>query len=579
MRGFEAGTAFGSWPSLHQDTTSHNWRASFSATPSFRSAKLLPRIHTRSNRYNRCAMKHEDKLAELKKRNRLAEQGGGEKRRERQHKEGKMSARERIEFLLDDGSFEETDKLVTHRCNDFGMAEQKYYGDGFITGYGRIEGRLVYVFAQDFTVFGGSLSETNAAKIVKIMDLAAKTGAPVIGLNDSGGARIQEGVMSLAGYADIFLRNTLYSGVVPQISAIMGPCAGGAVYSPAITDFVFMVDKTSYMFITGPDVIKTVTHEDVTKEKLGGALTHNETSGVAHFLAHDDAECLSMVRELFSFLPSNNIDDPPRKASADPIDRADGALDNIVPEQSNLPYDMKDVIHAVVDDGCFFEVQDHYAKNIVVGFARLDGRPIGIVANQPAMLAGTLDINASIKGARFVRFCDCFNIPLVTFEDVPGFLPGTAQEYGGIIKHGSKLLYAFAEATVPKVTVITRKAYGGAYCVMASKHIRTDVNYAWPSAEIAVMGPEGAVDIVYKRELDRAANGSALKEAERQSVRNGKIEEFRERFANPYVAAEHGFVDAVIQPRETRKKLIQALAMLETKRDKNPPKKHGNIPL
>jgi len=542
---------------------------------------LFPLIRTRilSNRYNRCAMKHEDKLAELKKRNRLAEQGGGEKRRERQHKEGKMSARERVEFLLDDGSFEETDKLVTHRCNDFGMAEQKYYGDGFITGYGRIEGRLVYVFAQDFTVFGGSLSEANAAKIVKIMDLAAKTGAPVIGLNDSGGARIQEGVMSLAGYADIFLRNTLYSGVVPQISAIMGPCAGGAVYSPAITDFVFMVDKTSYMFITGPDVIKTVTHEDVTKEQLGGAMTHNETSGVAHFLAHDDAECLKMVRELFSFLPSNNIDDPPRKASSDPIDRADGALDNIVPEQSNLPYDMKEVIHAVVDDGYFFEVQDHYAKNIVVGFARLDGRPIGIVANQPAMLAGTLDINASIKGARFVRFCDCFNIPLVTFEDVPGFLPGTAQEYGGIIKHGSKLLYAFAEATVPKVTVITRKAYGGAYCVMASKHIRTDVNYAWPSAEIAVMGPEGAVDIVYKRELDRAANGSALKKAERQSVRNGKIEEFRERFANPYVAAEHGFVDAVIQPRETRKKLIQSLAMLETKRDKNPPKKHGNMPL
>jgi propionyl-CoA carboxylase beta chain len=524
-------------------------------------------------------MKHEDKLAELQKRNHLAEQGGGEKRRERQHKEGKMSARERIEFLLDDGSFEETDKLVTHRCNDFGMAEQKYYGDGFITGYGRIEGRLVYVFAQDFTVFGGSLSETNAAKIVKIMDLAAKTGAPVIGLNDSGGARIQEGVMSLAGYAEIFLRNTLYSGVVPQISAIMGPCAGGAVYSPAITDFVFMVDKTSYMFITGPDVIKTVTHEDVTKEQLGGAMTHNEISGVAHFLAHDDAECLSMVRELFSFLPSNNIDDPPRKASSDPIDRANGVLDNIVPEQSNLPYDMKDVIHAVVDDGYLFEVQDHYAKNILVGFARLDGRSIGIVANQPAMLAGTLDINASIKGARFVRFCDCFNIPLVTFEDVPGFLPGTAQEYGGIIKHGSKLLYAFAEATVPKVTVITRKAYGGAYCVMASKHIRTDVNYAWPSAEIAVMGPEGAVDIVYKRELDRAPNGSALKEAERQSVRKGKIEEFRERFANPYVAAEHGFVDAVIQPRETRKKLIQALAMLETKRDKNPPKKHGNIPL
>ena len=451
-------------------------------------------------------MNLEQKVAELKKRNQLAEDGGGAARRERQHKEGKMSARERVEFLLDEGTFEETDKLVTHRCNDFGMAEQKIYGDGFITGYGRIEGRLVFVFAQDFTVFGGSLSETNAAKIVKIMDLAAKMGAPVIGLNDSGGARIQEGVMSLAGYADIFLRNTLYSGVVPQISAIMGPCAGGAVYSPAITDFVLMVDKTSYMFITGPDVIKTVTHEEVTKEQLGGAMTHNETSGVAHFLAHDDAECLSMVRELLSFLPSNNLDEPPRKACSDPADRADAALDTMVPAQSNQPYDMKDVIHAVVDDGYFFEVQEHYAKNIVVGFARLDGRPVGIVANQPSVLAGTLDINASVKGARFVRFCDCFNIPLVTFEDVPGFLPGTAQEYGGIIKHGAKLLFAFAEATVPKVTVITRKAYGGAYCVMASKHIRTDVNYAWPTAEIAVMGPEGAVDIVYKRELDAAAN-------------------------------------------------------------------------
>jgi propionyl-CoA carboxylase beta chain len=519
-------------------------------------------------------MNLEEKLAELKKRNQLAEEGGGEKRRERQHKEGKMSARERIEFLLDDATFEETDKLVTHRCNDFGMAEQEFYGDGFITGYGRIEGRLVYVFAQDFTVFGGSLSETNAGKIVKIMDLAAKMGAPVIGLNDSGGARIQEGVASLAGYADIFLRNTLYSGVVPQISAIMGPCAGGAVYSPAITDFVLMVDKTSYMFITGPDVIKTVTHEEVTKEQLGGAMTHNETSGVAHFLAHDDAECLSMVRELLSFMPSNNLDDPPRKPCTDPVDRADAALDSIVPAQSNLPYDMKEVIHAVVDDAYFFEVQEHYAKNIVVGFARLDGRSVGIVANQPAMLAGTLDINASIKGARFVRFCDCFNIPLITFEDVPGFLPGTAQEYGGIIKHGAKLLYAFAEATVPKITVITRKAYGGAYCVMASKHIRTDVNYAWPTAEIAVMGPEGAVDIVYKRELDAAANPQ-----DRQELRQKKIEEFRDRFASPYVAADRGFVDAIIQPRETRKKLIQALAMLQTKRDKNPPKKHGNIPL
>jgi propionyl-CoA carboxylase beta chain len=516
-------------------------------------------------------MNLEQKVAELKKRNRLAEDGGGAQRRERQHKEGKMSARERVEFLLDEGTFEETDKLVTHRCNDFGMAEQKIYGDGFITGYGRIEGRLVYVFAQDFTVFGGSLSETNAAKIVKIMDLAAKMGAPVIGLNDSGGARIQEGVMSLAGYADIFLRNTMYSGVVPQISAIMGPCAGGAVYSPAITDFVLMVDKTSYMFITGPDVIKTVTHEEVTKEQLGGAMTHNETSGVAHFLAHDDAECLSMVRELLSFLPSNNLEEPPRKVCTDPVDRADPALDKMVPAQSNQPYDIKDVIHAVVDDAYFFEVQEHFAKNIVVGFARLDGRPVGIVANQPSVLAGTLDISASVKGARFVRFCDCFNIPLVTFEDVPGFLPGTAQEYGGIIKHGAKLLYAFAEATVPKVTVITRKAYGGAYCVMASKHIRTDVNYAWPTAEIAVMGPEGAVDIVYKRELDTATN--------RAQVRAEKIEEFRDRFASPYVAADRGFVDAIIQPHETRKKLIQALAMLENKRDKNPPKKHGNIPL
>jgi len=516
-------------------------------------------------------MSLEEKLAELKKRDRLAEDGGGRQRREGQHKQGKMSARERIEFLLDEGTFEETDKLVTHRCNDFGMAEQKYYGDGFITGYGRIEGRLVFVFAQDFTVFGGSLSEANAGKIVKIMDLAAKMGAPVIGLNDSGGARIQEGVLSLAGYADIFLRNTLYSGVVPQVSAIMGPCAGGAVYSPAITDFILMVDKTSYMFITGPEVIRTVTHEEVTKDQLGGATTHNETSGVAHFLAHDDAECLSMVRELLSFIPSNNVDDPPRKASNDPVDRADSALDTLIPEQSNLPYDMKDVIHAVVDDGYFFEVQEHYAKNIVVGFARLSGRSVGIVANQPAFLAGTLDINASIKGARFVRFCDCFNIPLITFEDVPGFLPGANQEYGGIIKHGAKLLFAFAEATVPKVTVITRKAYGGAYCVMASKHIRTDVNYAWPTAEIAVMGPEGAVDIVYKRELERAAD--------RKEVRQQKIGEFRDRFANPYVASERGFVDAVIQPRETRRKLILALEMLETKRDRNPPKKHGNIPL
>src|SRR3954464_8703324 len=481
-------------------------------------------------------MNLEQKLEELKKRDHLAGDGGGQARRDKQHKAGKLSARERIEFLLDQGTFEETDKLVTHKCTDFGMDQQKYYGDGFITGYGRVEGRLVFVFAQDFTVFGGSLSEANASKIVKVMDLAAKMGAPVIGLNDSGGARIQEGVMSLAGYADIFLRNTLYSGVVPQISAIMGPCAGGAVYSPAITDFILMVDKTSYMFITGPDVIKTVTHEEVSKNELGGAMTHNETSGVAHFLAHDDAECLSMVRELLSFVPSNNLDDPPRKSCSDPVDRADAALDKIVPTESNQPYDIKDVIHAVIDDGYFFEVQEFYAKNIVVGFARLNGRSVGIVANQPAFLAGTLDINASIKGARFVRFCDCFNIPLITFEDVPGFLPGTTQEYGGIIKHGAKLLFAFAEATVPKVTVITRKAYGGAYCVMASKHIRTDVNYAWPTAEVAVMGPEGAVDIVYKRELEKA----------KEKERDKKIDEFRERFANPYVAAERGYVDAVI---------------------------------
>jgi len=513
----------------------------------------------------------EHKLAELKKRDSLAEGGGGEERRVRQQQQGKMSARERIEFLLDEGTFEETDKLVTHRCADFGMQEQKYYGDGFITGYGRIEGRLIFVFAQDFTVFGGSLSEANAGKICKIMDLAMRVGAPVIGLNDSGGARIQEGVMSLAGYADIFLRNTLASGVIPQISAVMGPSAGGAVYYPAITDFIFMVDKSAYMFVTGPDVIKTVTHEEVSKEQLGGAMTHNETSGVAQFVAHDDAECLALIRELFSFIPSNNLDLPPRRSCTDPADRADEALDTMVPAESDKPYDIKDVVHAVVDDGYFFEVHEHYAKNIVVGFARLNGRPVGLVGNQPAYLAGTLDINASVKGARFVRFCDAFNIPLITFEDVPGFLPGTQQEYGGIIKHGAKLLYAYAEATVPKITVITRKAYGGAYCVMSSKHIRTDVNYAWPTAEIAVMGPEGAVNIVYKRELEKAKDEAKL--------RAEKVEEFRERFANPYIAAERGYIDAVILPRETRKKLIQALEMLDSKRDKNPPRKHGNIPL
>jgi len=496
---------------------------------------------------------------------------GAEARIQRQHDAGKLTARERIELLFDPGTFEELDKLVTHRCLDFGMAEQVVPGDGVITGHGSINGRQVFAFAQDFTVFGGSLSETNAAKIVKIMDLAMKLGAPIVGLNDSGGARTQAGVASLAGYADIFLRNTLASGVVPQISAIMGPCAGGAVYSPAITDFVAMVKGTSYMFVTGPDVVKTVTHEEVSKEDLGGAATHNAKSGVAHFLADDDRACLSLLRDLLSFLPANNLDDPPRVATNDSPDREDASLDTLVPESPHQPYDMLDVIHTVADESYFLEVHQHYAKNLIVGFARLDGRPVGIVANQPAVLAGTLDIDASLKGARFVRFCDAFNIPIVTFEDVPGFLPGTAQELGGIIKHGAKLLFAFAEATVPKVTVVTRKAYGGAYCVMSSKHLRTDLNYAWPTAEFAVMGPEGAVNILYKRELDAAANPA--------SARAEKIAEFRRKFANPYVAASRGFVDEVIQPRETRRKLITALRNLETKRDKNPPKKHGNLPL
>src|ERR1700694_1002523 len=445
-----------------------------------------------------------DRWTEVRRRHANAEAGGGEERMQRQHQEGKLSARERIDLLLDEGTFEEMDQLVRHRCVDFGMEQQVVDGDGFVTGYGRVHGRLGYVFAQDFTVLGGSLSEANALKICKIMDLALKTGAPVIGLNDSGGARIQEGVASLAGYADIFLRNTLASGVIPQISAIMGPCAGGAVYSPALTDFIFMTRDTSYMFITGPDVIKTVTHEDVSKQDLGGAMTHNATSGVAHFAAGDDAECLAMIRELMSFLPSNNLDDVPRRATSDPIDRAEAALDSLVPADPTLPYDMKDVIQFVADDKYFFEVHEQFAKTLVLGFAWLAGRAAGIVANQPAFLAGVLDINASVKGARFVRFCDAFNIPLITFEDVPGFLPGTQQEFGGIIKHGAKLLFAYAEATVPKFTIITRKAYGGAYCVMSSKHIRTDVNYAWPSAEIAVMGPEGAVNILYKRELDKA---------------------------------------------------------------------------
>jgi propionyl-CoA carboxylase beta chain len=507
-------------------------------------------------------------LSELERR---AEEGGGEARRRRQHEAGKLTARERIELFFDPGTFEETDKLVTHRCRDFGMAEQLVPGDGVVAGHGQVDGRPVYAFAQDFTVFGGSLSETNAAKIVKIMDLAMKMGAPVVGLNDSGGARIQEGVVSLGGYADIFLRNVLSSGVIPQISAIMGPCAGGAVYSPAITDFTIMVQKTSYMFVTGPDVVKTVTHEDVTMEHLGGAMTHNEKSGVAHFAVADDRECLALIRELLGYLPSNNLDDPPQRASADPRDREDEALDRVIPAQANQPYDILDVIHSVADGGEFLEVHQYYARNIIVGFARLGGHSVGIVANQPAVLAGTLDIDASNKGARFVRFCDAFNIPLVTFEDVPGFLPGTQQEHGGIIRHGAKLLFAFAEATVPKVTVITRKAYGGAYCVMSSKHIRTDLNYAWPTAEIAVMGPEGAVNILYKRDLDAATDPVAL--------RASKVAEFKEKFANPLVAASRGYIDEVIQPRQTRAKLIRAIESLATKRDKNPPKKHGNIPL
>jgi propionyl-CoA carboxylase beta chain len=509
-----------------------------------------------------------DHLKDLERR---AELGGGEARRRRQHDAGKLTARERIDLLFDPGTFEELDKLVTHRCRDFGMEQEIVPGDGVVSGHGRVDGRQVYAFAQDFTVFGGSLSETNAAKIVKVMDLAMRMGAPIVGLNDSGGARIQEGVMSLGGYADIFLRNTLASGVVPQISAIMGPCAGGAVYSPAITDFNIMVEGTSYMFVTGPDVIKTVTHEEVTKEELGGAMTHNVRSGVAHFAVPDDRECLRLIRDLLGYLPSNNLDDPPRRPTSDPADRADEALDRLVPAQPNQPYDMHDLIHAVVDDGMFLEVHQHFAKNIVVGFARLGGRPVGVVANQPAVLAGVLDIDASVKAARFVRFCDAFNIPLITFEDVPGFLPGVTQEHGGIIREGAKLLYAFAEATVPKITVITRKAYGGAYCVMSSKHIRTDFNYAYPTAEIAVMGPEGAVNVLYRREIAAAADPAAARAA--------LVRDFREKLANPFIAASRGFVDEIIAPRLTRTKLIAALGSCDGKRDRNPAKKHGNIPL
>jgi len=509
-----------------------------------------------------------EKLRELKEKAKL---GGGLHRIEEQHKKGKLTARERLEILLDEGSFVEMDQLVQHRSHDFGLDKEKYLGDGVVTGYGYIDGRLVFVFSQDFTVFGGSLSEAHAEKIVKVIDMAMKVGVPLIGLNDSGGARIQEGVVSLGGYADIFLRNTLASGVIPQISAIMGPCAGGAVYSPAITDFIFMVKNTSYMFVTGPNVVKTVTHEDVTFEELGGALTHATKSGVAHFVAENEAECLLGIRRLLSYIPSNNMEDPPLVDTKDSPNRRDERLNNIIPENPNKPYDMKEVIKSVVDNGEFFEVHELYAQNIIVGFARLGGRSVGIVANQPAVLAGVLDIDSSIKAARFVRFCDAFNIPLVVFEDVPGFLPGTDQEWRGIIKHGAKLLYAFSEATVPKVTVITRKAYGGAYDVMNSKHIRGDMNFAWPTAEIAVMGPKGAVEIIFRKEIEKAADKEALVAQ--------KEEEYREKFASPYRAAERGYIDDVIEPSETRPRLISALKMLETKVDMNPKKKHGNIPL
>jgi len=509
----------------------------------------------------------EEKFRLLEEKNKLAELGGGEERIVKQHKTGKKTARERIEILLDPGTFTETDKLVVHRCTEFDMEKKKIPGDGIVTGYGKIDGRLVYIFAQDFTVFGGTLSRTNANKIIKLMDLAMKMGAPVIGLNDSGGARIQEGVQSLGGYADLFYRNVMASGVIPQISAILGPCAGGAVYSPALTDFIFMVNNSSYMFVTGPDVIKTVTHEEVTKEELGGAMTHNARSGVAHFIGEDDEQVLMMIRELLSFMPSNNMEDPPSKATTDDINREDPKLNKLIPVDPNKPYDIKELINSVADDNYFFEVMPHYAMNIVVGFMRLGEKSVGVVANQPAHLAGVLDIDASIKGARFVRFCDAFNIPLITFEDVPGFLPGTLQEFGGIIKHGAKLLYAFSEATVPKITVITRKAYGGAYCVMSSKHIGADVNYAYPTAEIAVMGPEGAVNILYRHKNSNASEKARI------------VEAYKEKFANPFKASELGYIDEIIYPHQTRKKLIQALNMTQNKTLSNPPKKHGNIPL
>jgi propionyl-CoA carboxylase beta chain len=516
-------------------------------------------------------MSIQEKLETLRELRAASEEGGGRKRVEAQHARGKLYARERLDLLLDEGSFVELDRFVTHRSTDFGLEDQKILGDGVVTGYGTVHGRLVYVFSQDFTVFGGSLSETHAEKIVKIQDMALKNGAPIIGLNDSGGARIQEGVVSLGGYADIFLRNTLASGVIPQISLILGPCAGGAVYSPAITDFVYMVRGTSYMFVTGPNVVKTVTHEDIDMEGLGGADVHASISGVAHFAMDSEPECIGAVRELFRFIPQNNRELPPSVDGSDPHDRQDERLLEIVPENPNRPYDMRDVIRKITDHGEFYEVHEHFAANLLVGFAHFGGRAVGIVANQPAVLAGVLDIDSSDKGARFVRFCDAFNIPLVVLEDVPGFLPGVAQEHGGIIRHGAKLLYAFAEATVPKVTVITRKAYGGAYDVMNSKHIRGDVNLAWPQAEIAVMGPKGAVEVLFRKEI--AASGDPEAATER------RIEEYREKFAHPYVAAARGYVDDVIDPRETRPRLISALDMLANKRDENPPRKHGNIPL
>ncbi|GHO43750.1 methylmalonyl-CoA carboxyltransferase [Ktedonospora formicarum] len=505
-----------------------------------------------------------EKLAELQEAQAASKLGGGPKRIETQHKKGKLTARERIDLLLDPGTFNELDMFVTHRASDFGLDEQKIPGDGVVTGYGQVDGRLVYVFSQDFTVFGGSLSEAHAEKICKIMDLAMKNGAPIIGLNDSGGARIQEGVVSLGAYADIFLKNTLASGVVPQISAIMGPCAGGAVYSPAITDFIFMVEETSYMFVTGPNVVKSVTHEDVTFEQLGGAQIHNSTSGVAHFACPGEPECIRQIRQLLSYLPANNMEDPPRIEASDSPTRVDEVLDGIIPDNSNKPYDMKTIIKHIVDEENFFEVQEHFAQNIIIGFARLNGRSVGIVAQQPRALAGVLDINASDKAARFVRFCDCFNIPIITFVDVPGFLPGVSQEHGGIIRHGAKLLYAYCEATVPKLTVITRKAYGGAYDVMSSKHIRGDINYAWPTAEIAVMGAEGAVNILFKDEIERASDP--------EQRRKELIAEYTEKFNNPYIAASRGYIDEVIEPRNTRVKLINALEMLKNKRDSNPPR-------